>query len=53
MVLLVKNPTESVGDVTDCGFDPWVEKIPWREAWEPIPIFLPGESPWPEEPGGL
>ena len=25
-------------------FDPWVGKIPWRKAWEPIPVFLPGES---------
>jgi len=25
------------------GFDPWVGKIPWR-AWQPTPIFLPGES---------
>ena len=35
------------------GFDPWVEKIPWRRAWQPTPVFLPGESPWTEEPGGL
>ena len=34
-------------------FDPWVGKIPWRRAWQPTPVFLPGESPWPEEPGGL
>ena len=27
-----------------CGFDPWVEKIPWRRAWQPTPVFLPGES---------
>ena len=27
-----------------CGFDPWVEKIPWRRAWQPIPVYLPGES---------
>ena len=25
-------------------FDPWVRKIPWRRKWQPIPIFLPGES---------
>ena len=25
-------------------FDPWVGKIPWRRAWLPTPIFLPGES---------
>ena len=35
------------------GFDPWVEKILWRKAWQPTPVFLPGESPWTEEPGGL
>ena len=38
------------------GFDPWVGKIPWRRAWQPIPVSLPGEfhghrslvsySPW-------
>ena len=26
------------------GFDPWVGKIPWRMAWQPTPVFLPGES---------
>ena len=26
------------------GFDPWVEKIPWRRACQPILVFLPGES---------
>ena len=33
--------------------DPWVGKIPWRRAWQPTLVFLPGESPWTEEPGGL
>ena len=38
------------------GFDPWVGKIPWRRAWQPTLVFLPGEphgqkclvgySPW-------
>ena len=27
-----------------CGFHPWVQKIPWRRAWQRTPIFLPGES---------
>ena len=31
----------------------WVGKIPWRRAWQPTPIFLPGVFPWTEEPGGL
>ena len=26
------------------GFDPWVDKIPWRRAWQHTPVFLPGES---------
>ena len=26
------------------GFKPWVGKIPWRRAWQPIPVFLPGGS---------
>ena len=25
-------------------FEPWVRKIPWRRAWQPIPVFLSGES---------
>ena len=24
-------------------FDPWVGKIPWRRAWQPIPVLLLGE----------
>ena len=37
-------------------FDPWVGKIPWKRAWQPTLVFLPGEfhgqrslagySPW-------
>ena len=33
--------------------DSWVGKIPWRRTWQPTPEFLPGESPWMEEPGRL
>ena len=38
------------------GFDPWVGKIPLKKAWQPAPVFSPGEfhgqrslagySPW-------
>ena len=35
------------------GFDSWVRKIPCGKAWQSTPIFLPGEAPWMEEPGGL
>ena len=27
-----------------CRFSPWVRKIPWRRAWQPTLVFLPGES---------
>ena len=30
-----------------------VGKIPWRRAWQPTTVFLPGASPWTEKPGGL
>ena len=26
------------------GFDPSVRKISWRRAWQPTPVFLPGEA---------
>ena len=26
------------------GFNPWAGKIPWRRAWQPTPLSLPGES---------
>ena len=26
------------------GLHAWVGKNPWRRAWQPIPVFLPGES---------
>ena len=25
----------------------------WRRAWQPTPVFLPGEFPWTKEPGRL
>ena len=39
------------GDIRDTGFDPWVSKIPWRMAWQPTPVILPGES-HRQEPAG-
>ena len=36
-----------------CEFNPLVGKILWRRKWPSTPVFLPGESPWTEEPGGL
>ena len=34
-------------------FNPWVTKISSRKEWQPSPVFLPGEPPWTEEPGGF
>ena len=34
------------------GFDPWVGKIPWRRAWQPTPVVLPGESHGQRSLGG-
>ena len=34
-------------------FDPWVRRGPWRREWLPTPSFLPGKTPWANEPGGL
>ena len=42
VALAVENPLASAGDKR-CGFDPWVWKIPWKGAWQPTPVFLPGE----------
>ena len=52
---MVNNLTANAGD-KKCRFDPWVKKIPWRRAWQPIPVFASkefheqrspvGYSPW-------
>ena len=31
------------GDPGTGEFDPQVGKILWRRAWQPTPVFLPGE----------
>jgi len=53
VALVVKNPPTIAGDIKRPGFDPWVQKIPWRREQQPTPVFLLGESPWTEEPGKL
>ena len=46
MVLVVKQLFANAGDIRDVGlipvFSPWVGKMPWRRAWQPTPVFLPG-----------
>ena len=40
---MVKNLPAKAGTKRH-GLNPWVGKIPWRRAWRPTPVFLPGES---------
>ena len=43
---------ESACNAGDLGSIP-DRKIPWRRAWQPTPVFLPGEFPRTEKPGRL
>ena len=52
VALVVKNLTANVGDCMRHRFDPWAGEIPWRKAWQPPPVFLPGDSHG-QRPGGL
>ena len=47
-----KEPTYQFRRHKRCGFDPWVRKIPWRRAWQPTPVFLPGEFHGQRSPAG-
>ena len=38
-----KNLPANAGDKR-CSLNPSVGKIPWRRAWQPTPVFMPGES---------
>jgi len=48
---LVAQIKESTGNVKDLGLIPGLERSPG--GGQPTPVFLPGESPGTEEPGGL
>ena len=41
---LVAQFVKNLPATQETGFDPWVGKIPWRRAWQPTPVFSPGES---------
>ena len=49
MTQMIKNPPA----MRTPQFNPRIGKIPWRKAWQPTPVFLPGESLWTEKPGEL
>ena len=41
---LVAQTEKNLLAMQETGCDPWVGKNPWRRAWQPTPVFLPGES---------
>ena len=44
VALVVKKLPANAKHIRDLGVNPWVGKIPYRRAWQPTPVFLPGES---------
>ena len=50
--LVVKKPACRCRKHRRPRFDPWGRKIPWRRAWQPTLIFLPGESDGQRSPAG-
>ena len=44
MALVVKNLLANAGDIRDGRINPWVRKMPWRRAWQPMTIFLPRKA---------
>ena len=43
MSLVVKDPLANAGDIRD-GLIRGSGRSPWRRAWQPTQVFLPGES---------
>ena len=45
VALVVKNLPANAGDIRDLGLIPVkIANILWRRAWQPIAVFLHGES---------
>ena len=44
VTLVVKNPPANTGDISEMQVQSLGRKDPWRRAWQPTPVFLPGES---------
>ena len=34
----------TVQETQEIQIQSWVGRIPWRRAWQPTPVFLPGDS---------
>ena len=43
MALVVKNPLANAGDTGDALSIPRLGRCPGGRAWQPTPVFLPGE----------
>ena len=41
---LVAQTVKNLPVMWETRIDPWIRKIPCRNAWQPTPGFLPGES---------
>ena len=52
VTLVVKNPPALAGDIMRCWLYSYVGKIICRRAWQPTPLFLPGESRGQTSPVG-
>ena len=50
---LVSLTVKNLSAMQGTSFNPRVGKICWRRARQPTAVFLPGKSPWTEEPAGL
>ena len=53
---VVKNPPANAGDIRDTGSIPGSGRSPGGGNGTPVAgpsVFLPGESPWAEDTGGL
>ena len=44
VALVVKNPPVKAGICKRHMFNDWIREIPWRRAWQPTLVFLPGKS---------
>ena len=49
---MVKNTPANAGDVSDVGSIPGLGRAPGKWAWQPTPVFLPGEFHGQRSPEG-
>ena len=50
LLILMAQMVKNLPGMWKTGLDPWIGRM---RAWQRTPVFLPGESPWTEETGGL